>query len=200
MGFDMAGYDTGNGAAKPTDRRRSKDRWKPPPPSALRAPRSNRGSPRCCSSNCPRPPSSTRRAALEVAEIVRTLDADDDVVLAAHAAAAARGRGHRSRDAAATRFGAEAVRLARALSQLGEFGLPPDWTPERGLEPAQAEALRKMLVAVIGDVRLVVVKLAEQLQSMRAAKTARAAPQAQTRRSRRAKSMRRSPTGWACGR
>src|ERR1700735_1473933 len=38
------------------------------------------------------------------------------------------------------------------------------------LEPEQAEALRKMLVAVIGDVRLVVVKLAEALQRMRRAK------------------------------
>ena len=75
------------------------------------------------------------------------------------------------REAAATRLGAEAARLARALSELGEFGLPPDWTPERGLEPLQAEALRKMLVAVIGDVRLVVVKLAEQLRRMRGAKT-----------------------------
>src|ERR1700735_154784 len=39
------------------------------------------------------------------------------------------------------------------------------------LEPEQAEALRKMLVAVIGDVRLVSVNLAEQLQRMRRAKT-----------------------------
>jgi GTP pyrophosphokinase len=56
------------------------------------------------------------------------------------------------------------------LSQLGQFGLPADWTPDRGLETAQAEALRKMLLAMIGDVRLVVVRLAGQLQKMRAAK------------------------------
>jgi GTP pyrophosphokinase len=60
---------------------------------------------------------------------------------------------------------------------LGEFGLPADWTPERGLESAQAEALRKMLLAVIGDVRLVVVRLAEQLQKMRSAKKLGAAGQ-----------------------
>jgi GTP pyrophosphokinase len=110
-----------------------------------------------------------RRAALEVAEIVRTLDADDDVVLAALLQPLL-DAGLIDREAAAARVGAEAARLARALSELGEFGLPPDWTPERGLDPAQAEALRKMLVAVIGDVRLVVVKLAEQLQRMRGAK------------------------------
>jgi GTP pyrophosphokinase len=110
-----------------------------------------------------------RRAALDVAEIVRTLDADDDVVLAALLQPLL-DAGLIEREAAAARAGTEAARLARALSELGEFGLPPDWTPERGLEPVQAEALRKMLVAVIGDVRLVVVKLAEQLQRMRAAK------------------------------
>ena len=85
-----------------------------------------------------------RRAALEVAEIVRTLDADDDVVLAAILQPLLEA-GVIDREAAATRLGAEATRLARALSELGEFGLPPDWTPERGLEPLQAEALRKML-------------------------------------------------------
>ncbi len=113
-----------------------------------------------------------RRAALEVAEIVRTLDADDDVVLAALLQPLLEA-GVIEREAASTRFGAEATRLARALIELGEFGLPPDWTPERGLEPVQAEALRKMLVAVIGDVRLVVVKLAEALQRMRRAKMSR---------------------------
>ena len=112
----------------------------------------------------------TRRAALEVAEIVRTLEADDDVVVAAMLQPLIE---HRliDREAAAKRFGEDAVRLALALSQLGHFGLPPDWTPERGLEAAQAEALRKMLVAIIGDVRLVVVKLADQLQKMRTAKS-----------------------------
>src|SRR6202140_3704900 len=109
------------------------------------------------------------RTALDVAEIVRTLDADDDVVIAAML--------HPLLDAklmdreAAKRFGADATRLARNLSQLGEFGLSSDWTYEQGLESGQAEALRKMLLAVIGDVRLVVVRLASQLQKMRAAKS-----------------------------
>jgi GTP pyrophosphokinase len=114
-----------------------------------------------------------RRAALEVAEIVRRLDADDEVVIAALLRPLLDAK-LIDREAAEKRFGADAGRLARALSQLGDFGLPPDWTPERGLETAQAEALRKMLVAVIGDVRLVVVKLAEQLQKMRAAKSVEA--------------------------
>jgi len=112
----------------------------------------------------------TRSFALEVADIVHSLDADDDVVMAAmlHPMLDA---GYMEREAAEKRFGAEPVALARALSQLGLFGLPPDWTAERGLETGQAEALRKMLLAVIGDVRLVVVRLAEQLQKMRTAKS-----------------------------
>jgi GTP pyrophosphokinase len=108
----------------------------------------------------------TRRTALEVADIVRTLDADEDVVVAALVQPLLDAK-LIDRETADKRFGVDATRLARELSQLGEFGLPADWTPERGLESAQAEALRKMLVAVVGDVRLVVVKLAEQLQKMR---------------------------------
>jgi GTP pyrophosphokinase len=110
-----------------------------------------------------------RDAALAVAEIVRTLDADDDVVMAALLQPLLDGK-FIDRDGAEKRFGMEPVRLARALSQLGQFGLPADWSPDRGLEASQAEALRKMLLAVIGDVRLVVVRLAEQLHKMRSAK------------------------------
>jgi GTP pyrophosphokinase len=117
-----------------------------------------------------------RNAALEVADIVRLLDADDDVVVAAMIQPLL-DSGVLERGAALLRFGEEPLRLARALSQLGEFGLPADWTPERGLEAAQAEALRKMLLAVIGDVRLVVVRLAQQLQRMRSAKDVGAARQ-----------------------
>jgi GTP pyrophosphokinase len=117
-----------------------------------------------------------RDAALEVAEIVRALDADDDVVIAALLGPLLEAK-LLDRDGAAERFGADAAQLGRGLTQLGQFGLPPDWTPERGLEPGQAEALRKMLLAVIGDVRLVVVRLAEQLQKMRAARSANAAAQ-----------------------
>jgi GTP pyrophosphokinase len=122
------------------------------------------------------PDEALRNAALEVAEIVRLLDADDDVVVAAMIQPLL-DAGYLEREGAAKRFGEEPLRLARALGQLGEFGLPADWAPERGLEAAQAEALRKMLLAVIGDVRLVVVRLAEQLQRMRSAKHVGAARQ-----------------------
>jgi GTP pyrophosphokinase len=110
------------------------------------------------------------RAGLDIAEIVRTLDADDDVVIAAMVQPLLDAK--LLDDAAAeNQFGADATRLALTLRQLGEFGLSTDWRPEQGLEPGQAEGLRKMLLAVIGDVRLVVVRLAGQLQKMRAAKS-----------------------------
>ena len=109
------------------------------------------------------------RAALDIAEIVRSLDADDDVVIAAMVQPLLNAK-LLDPAGADKQFGAEATRLARNLSQLGEFGLSTDWRPEQGLEPGQAEGLRKMLLAVIGDVRLVVVRLAAQLQKMRAAK------------------------------
>jgi GTP pyrophosphokinase len=118
----------------------------------------------------PRAADPRRQAALEVAEIVRTLDADEDVALAAMLQPLLEDK-LLDQELAQRRFGEAAVQLARALSHLGHFGLPADWTPERGLESSQAEALRKMLVAVVGDVRLVVVKLAEQLQRMRGAKS-----------------------------
>jgi len=111
-----------------------------------------------------------RDAAAEVAVIVRDLDADEDVVIAAMLLPVLAGK-YLDRDAAIRNFGAEAVRLAGELGALGRFGLTTDWTPERGLDAAQAEALRKMLLAVVGDARLVIVRLAEQVQKMRAAKT-----------------------------
>jgi GTP pyrophosphokinase len=111
-----------------------------------------------------------RLAAMQVAEIVRNLDADESIVIAAMLGPLLENK-FLDVDAATRAFGTEATKLARELNQLGHFGMPPDWTPERGLESGHAEALRKMLLAVVGDVRLVVVRLAEQLQKMRAAKT-----------------------------
>ncbi len=91
-----------------------------------------------------------RDAAFDVAEIVRTLEADDDVVMAAALQPLLDGK-YIEREAAEKRFGVEPVRLARALAQLGHFGLAPDWTPERGLEAGQAEALR-MVTSVAAEV------------------------------------------------
>jgi GTP pyrophosphokinase len=63
------------------------------------------------------------------------------------------------------------------LVQLGRFSLPADWQPGEALAISQSEALRKMLLAVVSDVRLVLIRIAEQLYKVRRARTAPAAEQ-----------------------
>jgi len=58
------------------------------------------------------------------------------------------------------------------LVQLGRFSLPSGWTPGEALAAKQSESLRKMLLAVVSDVRLVLVRIAEQLYRMRKVKEA----------------------------
>jgi GTP pyrophosphokinase len=67
--------------------------------------------------------------------------------------------------------------LVRGLVQLGRFSLPPDWQPGEALAVQQSEALRKMLLAVVSDARLVLVRIAEQLLRLRLAKRASVADQ-----------------------
>lgn len=62
-------------------------------------------------------------------------------------------------------------RIILDLIQLNHFSLPPEWQPGDALAVKQSEALRKMLLAVVSDVRLVLVRIAEQLHRMRRAKT-----------------------------
>ena len=60
--------------------------------------------------------------------------------------------------------------LAEGLVQLSRFSLPQDWRPGEALAVQQSEALRKMLLAVVSDARLVLVRIAEQLYRLRLAK------------------------------
>jgi GTP pyrophosphokinase len=60
--------------------------------------------------------------------------------------------------------------IALDLVRLGELGLPRDWSPSQGLDARQAETVRKMLLAVVRDPRLVLARLAEQLVRLRHAK------------------------------
>ena len=66
--------------------------------------------------------------------------------------------------------GQPAADIALALQRLGTLGLPRDWTPARGLDSRQAETLRKMLLAVVSDPRLVLARLAEELVALRHAR------------------------------
>jgi GTP pyrophosphokinase len=66
--------------------------------------------------------------------------------------------------------GRPATDVAVALLRLGTLGLPRDWTPAQGLDGRQAETLRKMLLAVVSDPRLVLARLAEELVALRHAR------------------------------
>jgi GTP pyrophosphokinase len=56
------------------------------------------------------------------------------------------------------------------LVQLGRFALAPDWRPGEAHAVSQSEALRKMLLALVSDARLVLIRIAEQLVRLREAK------------------------------
>jgi GTP pyrophosphokinase len=67
-------------------------------------------------------------------------------------------------------LGFASVRVAFELERLGELHLPAGWTADQGLNAQQAEILRKMLLAVAADPRLVVAHLAQQLVELRDAR------------------------------
>jgi GTP pyrophosphokinase len=69
-----------------------------------------------------------------------------------------------------SQLGAPALQLAESLGRLGDFNLDAQWSAGRTLVPGQAETLRKMLLAVVGDPRLVVARLAQQLVRARHAR------------------------------
>jgi GTP pyrophosphokinase len=105
----------------------------------------------------------------EVAAIVAALDAEREII----AGALLQPLLHQNllpESAAISQFGAAAVQLAVQLNRLGEFQAGSHWTPDRALSAGQADALRRMLLAVVTDPRLVLVRLAEQLRRMRRAR------------------------------
>jgi GTP pyrophosphokinase len=72
-------------------------------------------------------------------------------------------------------FGTDAIALAHELAHFGDIRLTPVAAATHHLEPAQAEALRKMLLSVVSDPRLVLARLARQLVDLAAAKDGHAA-------------------------
>ena len=66
--------------------------------------------------------------------------------------------------------GQQATDTALALQRLGTLGLPRDWSPAQGLDTRQTETLRKMLLAVVSDPRLVLARIAEELVTLRHAR------------------------------
>ena len=91
--------------------------------------------------------------------------------------------------------GQPATDIALALQRLGTLGLPRDWSPAQGLDTRQTETLRKMLLAVVSDPRLVLARLAEELVMLRHARglPRRGARAAGARGARRVRTARQSP-------
>ena len=74
-------------------------------------------------------------------------------------------------DDVGTRFGADAGTLVAGVARMDEIRMLPDaGNPDE--RAAQSERLRKMLVAMVDDVRVALIKLAERTCAIRAVKTA----------------------------
>jgi GTP pyrophosphokinase len=115
---------------------------------------------------------------VELMAALAQLQADDDVLLAALLVPLRQG-GLVDEPRALELFGEPAVHMARELERVGDSGIPAEWNPGQHLRPEQAEGLRKLLLALASDVRLVLIRLALQLVRMRGMKSA---PEAELRR------------------
>ncbi|MGQ0428910.1 MAG: RelA/SpoT family protein [Gammaproteobacteria bacterium] len=105
----------------------------------------------------------------ETAAIVAALDAER-VIVAGALLQPLLERGLLDAAAASAAFGQPAADFAAELGRLGEFRAGAQWSPDKALSAAQADALRRMLLAVVTDPRLVLVRLADQLRRMRHAR------------------------------
>lgn len=106
-----------------------------------------------------------------IAEIVQGLGLPRAVIAAVHVYPLLRDNLLTPAELSAGRIG-DLDSIADGLLQIGRFRLPSDWKPGEALAVQQSDALRKMLLAVVSDVRLVLVRIAEQLYRLRCAKKA----------------------------
>ena len=105
----------------------------------------------------------------EGAEVMGALTEDIELAIAVMVRPVI-GRAGFEPEALASLVGRPATDIALDLQRFGELGLPRDGVPARGLDARQAETLRKMLLAVVSDPRLVLARLAEQLVGLRHAR------------------------------
>jgi GTP pyrophosphokinase len=107
----------------------------------------------------------------EIAAIVESLGLSNKLLAAAHLYPLVRGQFIDENTLNNNGF-SNISRIVIDLQQLGRFSLPPGWRPGEALAGKQSEALRKMLLAVVSDARLVLIRIAEQLYRIRHVKTA----------------------------
>ena len=112
--------------------------------------------------------------AAEAATIVASLTEDAVLASALMAQAAFASAPSESRDIELN-FGPGVTTLARELAHFGDIRLTPMAAASHHLEPAQAESLRKMLLSVVSDPRLVLARLARQLVDLSASRDGHAA-------------------------
>jgi len=112
-----------------------------------------------------------RRTAEATLAVLAGLHVDDDVQLAGWLVPLLTAQ-TLADEAALERCGPAALQLAREHARIGASGIPSGWNPGQALRPEQAERLRKLLLALAADVRLVLVRLALQLVTMRELKAA----------------------------
>ena len=111
-----------------------------------------------------------------IAAIIEPLGLQPKILAAVYAYPLFRGRILKENDLQNNQL-ASISRFIIGLEQLNQFSLPDNWQPGEALAQQQSEALRKMLLAVVSDVRLVLVRLAEQLYRLREARNAPSAVQ-----------------------
>ncbi|HET9472776.1 MAG TPA: HD domain-containing protein [Steroidobacteraceae bacterium] len=119
------------------------------------------------------PPAAIERAA-EAAVIVASLT-EDAVLAGALLAQASFAADVEEAREIELHFGPTITSLARELAHFGDIRLTPGAVASHHLEPTQAEALRKMLLSVVSDPRLVLARLARQLVDLNAARDGHAA-------------------------
>src|SRR5256714_14766846 len=103
--------------------------------------------------------------ALGTAAIVAGLKLDLDSVRAAIMIGAPHIDGFDA-EAFSTRLGTEVAQLVSGIARMGAIRAIPEGAPAHDRD-AHSESLRKMLLAMVGDIRVVLIKLAERTQSLR---------------------------------
>ena len=110
---------------------------------------------------------------LEMVQILADLQQDEDALIAAVLYRAVR-EGKLSLERVKSRFGGSVARLIEGVLQMAAIGSrknPRDEDPVLG-NTTQTDNVRKMLVAMIDDVRVALIKLAERTCAIRAVKNA----------------------------
>ncbi|CAH1044272.1 GTP diphosphokinase [Halomonas sp. TD01] len=115
-------------------------------------------------------PGSSFRMGLEMADILAELKLDQPTLEAAVLYRAVR-EGLMSIDAVTKRFGEEVAKLIDGVLQMAAISYP--LAPNHGMgQHNQQENLRKMLVNMVGDVRVALIKIAERTCALRQVKDA----------------------------